>query len=531
MLSRFIAKVEGVNIGFWQWAVSFLGVIFIRFFLENLSSPTPSFPATPDTLTLLHYGLFYLTALLLTSLILRIFIPDISAISKFLIFIFPVSWLPPIVDLVTSHGMGSLMAYVFTPRWELLQSFLTLGGPYVLGGITLGIKIELAIILVGVFSYAFVKTKNILKSILAAILSYFGIFFLIALPSFLAVGSTVPSSALFSAFANAHLIDNFVRPTIQYSYLYAVETLFNLGMVHVYYFLDFILLIAWVCIYRPRVVGAFLKNIRPGRIISFIVLITLGAVIASILSGTALFNGVVDWLAFINISIAFICAWLFAVGVNDLEDVDIDKISNSRRPLIEGALSEREVSDGNIFFLIWLLIGGYIGGFWTFFGVVTFTAAYYVYSAHPLRLKQIPILASFLIALASLSATFSGFYFTDINKTVLAFPPRLLLLILIFFTLMLNVKDIKDIEGDRAERITTIPVAFPRHGKEIVGGLFAVAFLIIPIIIGAKILFIPSVIAAVLGYILINAKTYREWPVFIIYFAYILTAALLLWPR
>jgi len=43
--------------------------------MENLSNPSPSFPAVPDLLTMVHYALFYAGAFLSTVLVLRIFVP------------------------------------------------------------------------------------------------------------------------------------------------------------------------------------------------------------------------------------------------------------------------------------------------------------------------------------------------------------------------------------------------------------------------------------------------------------------------
>jgi 4-hydroxybenzoate polyprenyltransferase len=534
MLSRFIARVEAMDISFGQWVAGFLGIIFIRFFLENLSSPTRSFPSVPDALTLIHYGLFYLTAILLTAIIIRIAVPDIAAISKFLLFIFPITWLPPIVDFITSHGSGSLMAYVFDAGPSLWGRFLTLGGSAALGGITLGIKIELVIIVVGIFFYVFIKTKNIGKAVAIAALSYCAVFFLIALPSFLALGGGgfSPSTALLSLFSSSHAAQNFIRPTVQVSYGYALESVFNLGMAQFYFLFDFVLVCAWMLLYRPRIVRAFLKNIRLGRVIHYMVMIIAGGLLAMSIRGVHFFLNWSDGIAFSGLLLAYVCAWMFAVGVNDLADIPIDRISNSGRPLVTGALSASDVRSGNIFFLTWFLLGGFLGGYWAFFTIATFTAAYYVYSAHPLRLKQIPILATFLISLACLSATMAGFYFVSDQKLLFDFPIRVIILVVICFTLGVNIKDIKDIKGDRAVGVSTLPVVFgERVGKPAVGGLFALSFLAVPAVLGSWPLFIPSFIAATAGYFLIIMEPYKEWRVFILYFCYLAVVGIMLWPR
>jgi 4-hydroxybenzoate polyprenyltransferase len=524
MFSKIIAKIEGADVSLGEWIAGFLGIIFIRFFLENFSNPAPSFPAVPDILTMVHYGLFYLAAILSSSLILRLVVPDIKKVSKFMLAIFTVCWLPPIVDLVVAHGSWSSMAYVFASSHALWKDFLTFGGGSILGGVTIGIKVEFILVLCGVFSYVFLKTKNIWKSIGIALLSYVVMFALIALPSFLALpaGTASPQPFLISSFSTSHMAANFIRPTVQVSYGYATEMIFNLGMGSVFYLLDFLLVAGWLAAYRPETARAFLKNIRPGRAIHYFIMIVAGIFFAVAQRKNIFTFNYADLVALAVILVSYLCAWLFAVGVNDRADIAIDRVSNMNRPLVAGSLTESEMRDGNLFFLGWSLLGGFLSGYWGFFTICIFTAAYYIYSAPPLRLKRIPVLATFLIAIACLTAFMSGFYFADSGKLISDFSWQALALILVFFTLFLNVKDIKDIEGDRENGVATIPVVFgEKWGREIVGVLLVTAFLSVPVIVGRWILFGPSLVAAALGYFLVMAKPYQEWKIFVVYFAYL----------
>jgi 4-hydroxybenzoate polyprenyltransferase len=398
-------------------------------------------------------------------------------------------------------------------------------------GITIGIKVEFILILCGVFSYVFLKTKSIGKSLGISILSYAVMFFLIALPSFLALagGSVLPQSFLISGFSSSHVAANFMRPTVQISYGYALETIFNLGMGSILYLLDFLLVIGWLIAYRWKTALAFLKNVRPGRTIHYFVMVAAGISLAIAEKKNIFAFNYADGIALAVVLTSYLCAWLFAVGVNDRVDVAIDRVSNADRPLAAGSVTESEIRSANLFFLAWSLLGGFLAGYWGFFMICVFTAAYYVYSAPPLRLKRIPLLATFLIAVACLTAFMSGFYFMDSGKLLSDFPWQALFLILVFFTLFLNVKDIKDIEGDRENGIATIPVVFgKRWGREAVGILLVAAFLSVPVTMGKWILFWPSLIAAALGYFLVMAKPYREWKIFVLYFAYLAALAFIL---
>ena len=82
MLAKLIRNIEETRVSFSQAVFGFVGIISIRFFLENLSSHSQSFPAVPDALTLVHYALFYAGAFLSTTLLVHLFAPDIKKYQK-----------------------------------------------------------------------------------------------------------------------------------------------------------------------------------------------------------------------------------------------------------------------------------------------------------------------------------------------------------------------------------------------------------------------------------------------------------------
>jgi 4-hydroxybenzoate polyprenyltransferase len=541
MIRKFVEKLEDTPMSFIGWATAFVGVVSIRFFFEMLSSPSPAFPAAPDVSTMIHYLLFFIGAFVSCALIVNVFVPNIGRITKIILFISPVLWLPPIIDLICSGGGGYAMAYIFTGGSSLLRDLLTFNGSSPFGGMTPGIKTELASIVIGVACYVFIKTKNIIKTILAALFCYCLVFFWMAIPSILAmimVGSgqtiSVSASQVFNAvvgvFYSSHIPSDIFRPVEQVGYAYGIGLIFNAGLSHLFYLIDSILLGLWFFSFRRVAAMAVLKNIRPGRALHFGFMVLVGVGAAMVAGGR--FVNWVDGMVLATILIAFFCAWLFSVGTNDAVDVAIDSVSNAGRPLVTGALSVGISRATNAFFLAWALIGGFVAGYWTLFLILVFLAAYYVYSIPPLRLKRVPILATFLIALASLSAAMAGFYFLSPGKLVSEFPGNLLLIILIFFTLCTNIKDVKDISGDRANGVTTIPVVFgEKLGRRIVGLLFALSFVLMGAIARSPLVMAVSVVAAVSGYVVVVAGKYREWPAFVVYFAYALAVAVLIMSR
>jgi 4-hydroxybenzoate polyprenyltransferase len=529
-MRRFIEKLENTEMSFGAWLAAFVGVVVIRFFFETFSSPTAAFPAAPDTLTMVHYFLFFIGAFISCSLVVAIFVPDIGRITKLLIFLAPILWLPPIVDMVRSGGTGYMMSYIFAGGISLWRDFLSFGGPSPFGGVTLGIKVELAIIVVGLAGYVFLKSRSFLKAVATAVISYGLVFFWLAIPSFIAMlavgaGATASMSAaqvlnsVVGLFSLSHIAANFVRPVEQFWYSYGFGIVLNVGLSHFIYLIDSFLAGLWFFAFRPGAMRAVIKNMRPGRALHFGFMVVVG-IGAALLAGGKFINWA-DGMMLATVLVAFLCAWLFSVGTNDAVDVAIDRVSNSDRPLVTGALDCGLLRSINFFFFAWALIGGFIAGYWAFFLVSIFIAAYYIYSIPPLRLKRVPILATFLIALASLTAAMAGFYLLSPGKFIGDFPPRFALIILVFFTLYTNIKDVKDIAGDRADGIATIPSVFGETtGRRIVGLLSALAFVLVGAISHSLPIMGLSVAAAFAVYVVVATGRYREWPAFLVYFVY-----------
>ena len=542
MGAKIFARLESVTAPLWQWCAGFIGIIFIRFFFENFSSPTPSFPATPDAATMVHYSLFFIGIFISFALILRIFVSDIGNVTKFLFFAFPIIWLPPIIDLIVSRGVGYRIAYLFPATMQpssLLRAFLALGSPSPFGGVTPGIHAELVAILIGAALYVYLKTRKVFSAGAAAAMIYLAWFFWFAFPTlivaiphfFTGLPTTIsPLSSITSSFLSSHLLQNSLRPNALPTYPYAVETAFNKGMSAILCLVDFLLIAGWALLRNPALVRAVSRNLRPARAAYYLGMVAVGTIAVARNAAAPIIANWVDGAYFAVLMLTYLCAWLFAVSTNDLADIAIDTVSNAARPLPSHAVRETDLSDAAFFFLAWLLIGGFVCGYWATFTVLTFTAAYYIYSARPLRLKRIPLLSSFLISVATLSALMAGFYFADPGKTVSDFPARIILLVIVCITLAANFKDIKDVAGDRMDGIATIPVIFgEERGKQIAGTLLAAAFLLVPAILKNWALFLPSLAAASFGYGFCVTKHYKEWRVFAVYFIYLGVVCALLW--
>ncbi len=539
-ISRMLDALESVGMSFWQWLAAFLGVVYLRFFFETFSSPSAAFPAAPDALTIAHYFLFFLGVFLSLVLVIRIFTQDIQRITKALLFGFPIIWAPPIIDLLISGGKGRMMAYIFSSGQGLWFDFLSWGGSGPLGGITPGIRAEMYAIVFGVGFYVFIKNsgwQRIAKGILSGIAAYLVLLFWLSTPSIVALlvdffGKLPFSSDAFSValsvFARSHLGENEIRSVIQVSYPYGVGVLLNSGLGILFYVIDSLLIAGCYFIFGRNEACAVIRNARMSRLIHFLLMIILGFVTAIFTSTGAIFNGW-DYLSAFGLVLSYFCAWLFAVGTNDISDTRIDAISNADRPLITGTLSASRISEMNGFFLIWSLLGAFLCGYWAFFLLCVFTAAYYVYSVPPLRLKRFPLLSTFLISIASLAVAMSSFYLVSPNKLISGFPIRLAAAIVIGITLGANFKDMKDQKGDAAEGVSTLPTLFgPIYGGRVVAGFFGLSFILSGAVSGNSEIFAAGVAFGIIAPWLLLMGPHREWKPFSIYLLFVLVVGILL---
>jgi 4-hydroxybenzoate polyprenyltransferase len=274
--------------------------------------------------------------------------------------------------------------------------------------------------------------------------------------------------------------------------------------------------------------NAVIKNFRAERVFSYVLMIFFGIFIAHTIFPYIKLNWN-DWLSVIVLCLSFIFSCLFAICANDMADEDTDKISNADRPLISNALSKQDMKQMGFVFLLASLISGFLAGYTAFFFVLTFTSLYYIYSVPPTRFKLIPFFSSFIISLCMLSAIIAGFFLVSPVKYVPVFPTKLILAIVVIFSLLANVRDMKDVKGDKMAGIKTVPIIFGnKWGPRVVAIFAGLAFILIPLFSGIYILFITAIPTALASWYYINKKPYSEKPLDKVYFAFMFASFLLL---
>lgn len=161
--------------------------------------------------------------------------------------------------------------------------------------------------------------------------------------------------------------------------------------------------------------------------------------------------------------LAALCVNVFIVGINQIEDVEIDRVNKPHLPIAAGDLSaqgaRRIVATAAAVPLVLAVTQGAL----ELAAVSVALAAGVAYSSPPLRLKRRPVVAALAITGVRALVVNLGVYghFALSLQDDLAIPPSvwaLTLFVLPFSFAIAVLKDVPDIEGDRRFGIATFSV-------------------------------------------------------------------------
>ena len=520
MLARILNKISSLPLTIESWALSAVGIILIRIFLEHYSSNEAGRFVLIDASTVIHYISFFIAALLLSMLVLMFFskktLKESSAIA---LFGFMIIWLPPVFDLVVSKGDGYTMHYLFLSFDDLARAFVTFFWSTAQDGITYGIRAEIIIVLIASFAVIYSYTKSIIKSFLAAFVLYIGIFALVSIPSVLGLfqGQSIPRF-IENSLLNSRIINNSSYPD-QFGYERVLDIGFNSIMTQVNLAIALLIGILICLIGYKNKLKVLFSNSRPERILHYSMLIVIGTLFGG---GPAFFSSWINILSLVMTVVAFIFAWLVAVCINDIYDKEIDEISNSDRPLPQSLFSDGEFYSISIVFTLISFVAAYASSMYGLFLVLAFSFAYYIYSAEPLRLKRHYITGALIIGFACAVALLSGFFLSNQSKAFLAFPPLLTLMLVVLFGFGSMVRDIKDYEGDKKAGIRTLPVLIGlAKAKTVIALIISGSFLGISVYFKDIFLIVAALITSAFIWKAFFAKEYKEKNFFIPYLLFL----------
>lgn len=511
-LRNFIDKLENVQFSVWQWLATLLSIIFIRNFLESFSDINNYWRVLNFQSFFLHYPICIITIILIITIVLHLLSKErIEKVTKITILFSLIIWSVPVVDLILSLGTGFNISYLFGDFDSLSKQFITFFGRYTGEGASYSMKIEIGIVLLLLFLYIYLKTGRLFKSVLAPIIVYSFIFILGSLPSWIMI--------LLNSLNYPNAASRFLESEMILNSFYS----FDLKISIIWSILIIVILMVWFYLYDKNKFMCILKNVRVTRVMHYEAMLVLGMILGfTSFDYSDIIISPLSNLVIISALVSVFFAWLCAIGINDISDLNIDIISNRERPLICGIFNLDEYKNLTWIFFLLAILFGYLVRYSFMTLIIVFMVLAYLYSMKPLRLRRIPILSSFIIASASLIILMSGFLIFSQDKSLLQLPRSVIWLVLLVFTLAVNFKDIKDSEGDKKCGIVTIPTLLgKRKGKIVVGILVLFSYLSVPIILDIPQLFIFAVICGLASFWVINMKKMKELFFFLIYFAFL----------
>ena len=211
---------------------------------------------------------------------------------------------------------------------------------------------------------------------------------------------------------------------------------------------------------------SFLKFSRPHTIIG-----TSLSVLALFSIAIALRSISFNWISLIPLILAWIaclCGNVYIVGLNQLQDVSIDKINKPNLPIASGEFSEKQAQWIVTITGILAIILAVISSQWLLLTIAVSLIIGTAYSLPPIRLKRFPFWAALCIFTVRGVIVNLGL-FLHFNQTLnqqQSIPPAIwaLTLFILVFTIAIAIfKDVPDLEGDKQYNITTFTLLLGKN--------------------------------------------------------------------
>lgn len=517
-IERVLETVEQSPLTLSTFVLAFLGLILVRLFLESGTNAYPTEGLHFMFFEFSHTFLFFLFAFLVFMPIARIAgAASWTRGANLLLFGFLIIWTPPVIDKIIFQGQQFWSFYELDSLRGLLTQFFTFFDDTPNIGITYGVRAEVALMTAALGGYAWFRSRNILKALGVALLTYAAFFILGTFPSYVAIIMLVMEKGFLSV-TQFDIVGTMLSPARMFgqdivdprmslgsklSIVYALLSATGVGLL----------------LYRisKKTFLALLHNSRFPQVMWHAGLVLLGGALAMIFAGVRPDFHFFEVLAIVLLIIAVESAWLASVTANDLADRAIDKVTNPRRPLPTGTIPPRMYAEiGWIFFAVSLFFSAVVS-----FKAMLFILAYHglawVYSMPPLRLKRVPLLATILAALAGMAVLIAGYSLIAPGADILAIPLPILAFLFVAYAVTLPLKDFKDIEGDRADGVYTIPVLLgAERARLAVGAALFLCYAASPIIFRDADLIVPAVLFGSLSFWNINRaeRPRRSWGTF-----------------
>ncbi|MEA2006763.1 MAG: UbiA family prenyltransferase [Patescibacteria group bacterium] len=511
-IDKIVSFLEKGPLSIRTWIVSFGGIVAARILIESLVFSFEQ--KTFDEFLGIIFGtvLFFLFSYIVLLVVLRFLVKEkIEKLASVLLWGQWMIIIPPIVDKLIFGDRKYWSFYIFGSVKEVIIKGLTFFGENPSFGITWGTRLLVLITVVGLGLYVFYKKRKIVWFFIGAISVYLVLYILGAFPSFV--------SFVILPFAGVGLFaieaEDIAKQFLTSLQLFGIENsgikvVLHYKMGLVYNPLLFVFSVFLLFVSRRRWFFALAKNVRYPQMIFNCGLFFLGVGLGWMRFPQNFGIDFFEMMALANAILAIFFAWYFSVVVNDLADIEIDQISNQDRPLTSGAIKKSTYSDFGLIFALFALLSSLVVSKVFFLIIVGYLLVTWVYSSHPFRLKRFVLVSSILSSFASLFFLLGGYLLISDFQTLQFFPWRIISFLFIAYAFLIPLKDIKDIEGDQAKDVETLPVVLGEENARIfLGVVLFVNYVLSPVIVDERSLFLPAVLFGGISYWVITNQKHK----------------------
>ncbi len=429
-------------------------IIIIRTFFEMLLESGHSLEFNPDFyLNMVAYSHGYLSWLCIftsAGILLAVFLGLrwLDAM-KLVLLLSPVIILVPLFDFVFTRGTGGQILYGFDTG-SFLHVYLNCFNPFVqLGTVTRGVRVEVLIVFLSCFFAAFyVFRTSFVRALLLALSIYTMIYlygYLPGLYGMLGMDFHNLSGRTVTQVTRSHKL----------FFMYLAPFAANLAVV------------VWLLRRENKEnLKSAVSFLYPSRLFFYILLLAFGFLFVADQSGLyPRICNAEDCMKFLTAAISVTMLFVYAKILNDINDVEIDRISNKERPIASNAVSVDSVRQIlavllPLSFIFALASEVSLVFFWLFL-----LAASHVYSAGPFRFRRYYPLGHLVLSAIGACVFLAGGALVKSYDAYLALRQReILVYIFLAFFFLANMKDFKDIDGDSAGGVINIlkHIGFPR---------------------------------------------------------------------
>lgn len=502
-IQEFLRHIESVKLR--RSFFTLLAWVFLRIFFEGIFELPHRIGYIPFSYKALvvyfiHYPSFYLSLFLIAAIITALITHEqIQKITGAFAYGYGIVLFVPLIDWII--GGGYSITYPLRIGPYLISSLNPFTSIIEYGG-SPGQRIIFFVICLLIAFYAFLKTKKILISILLFVILYFTIILLGGLPTLIA--GNRPENL-------------YITGGILYSDTQKFASIF-------------VLLLVFATIFYLYLVnkGSFkllIPSIRPERAVFYSSVGVCGLLLSLHQTSVSVQNRfpfIFDriGIAILWLSLAF--GYQGAAAINDFFDEESDTLTRLRNPLVKG-INRNYYLAWTMIFTGFAIILSMLINYVCFLLMLSLIVLSILYSMPPVKLKRIPLISSFVLAVATVMSMAMGYSIVSGGNVFSQMPGSILKATLIAITLGFVAKDIEDITGDIKSNVLTLPIIFSTKNQQMLR-------LPIAIIIGSsylffalfiKQLFIGSLIFAIatILYIML-AKKLHEWTYFVLLYLY-----------